>query len=801
MAKKLLLDVLVKVLGEYIELNSDNLNLNLAVWSGNIALKNLKVRRMNLCLNYSSYSYACESCLYRFRFKNSLLTVPSGLPSLCIQLKAHKTFHDLGLSILHGEIRSLEVKVPWTALLSSPVKILIDGISLQVGPLDPAELDKKDTSAQILESKIEQLNIADQLIDFSGLNNDLKDINKGKNSEPATPSPTNSKATYVQQWTSKILDNIEITLKNVHIRYEDSQTIPGSSFSAGITLNSFTLSTCDEKWQEKFVERDIKSLASIRKLTKLSNFGLYWTTKSVTLREKSFDSWSLQMRSLIYSGINHADTIHEEIQYILHPENTLLIKLIHDKQSKKSGAIFDLSVESTNFSLSFDRSQYLQLMRTVDNIQVLMKKPAPLLYRPSERPTHSSESCRAWWKYAFKMASKRSQYIRLVKKSKTFDESGHMDIRSAEEELLQRGIETLLPLRTLVIFRHAAAKELIIEHSKNEVAQGRKITSQKQVQNEPRTWLGWMKSSKTSNSSIERQLSEQGEEGDGEGDLSIESIVSSLEHKESYEDSGESTQYKLHLTTSASLNLLVNKEPVIYATAALSVQAEQTPQGLSATVYMRDLLVEDMCTPTPAIKNIIAVKDTRGAKSISHTSAALDKEVKKDMKEAALTKTSDPSFSVVYNTYNNKKSVKITALPVEITINKLCIQKLAGLFQPSPSDSACTPLYPSSPSSSSPVRNLTLDTDKNMEENNEESNFLSIKSEDDSGIKEDVKKVGSGSGDSGVIEIIFEAHAPKIIIPEDSSSDKGYFLLDTGYLAVKVSVCLNLSFIIFIVIS
>ena len=48
MAKKLLLDILVKVLGEYIELNSDNLNLNLAVWSGNIALKNLKVRRSEI---------------------------------------------------------------------------------------------------------------------------------------------------------------------------------------------------------------------------------------------------------------------------------------------------------------------------------------------------------------------------------------------------------------------------------------------------------------------------------------------------------------------------------------------------------------------------------------------------------------------------------------------------------------------------------------------------------------------------------------------------------------------------------
>ena len=43
MAKKLLLDVLVKVLGEYIELDASNLDLSLAVWSGHIALKNLKV--------------------------------------------------------------------------------------------------------------------------------------------------------------------------------------------------------------------------------------------------------------------------------------------------------------------------------------------------------------------------------------------------------------------------------------------------------------------------------------------------------------------------------------------------------------------------------------------------------------------------------------------------------------------------------------------------------------------------------------------------------------------------------------
>lgn len=57
MAKRLLLDVLVKVLGEFIELNEDNLDLSLAVWSGHIALKDLKV-----CLNHELMS---KSSLYR----------------------------------------------------------------------------------------------------------------------------------------------------------------------------------------------------------------------------------------------------------------------------------------------------------------------------------------------------------------------------------------------------------------------------------------------------------------------------------------------------------------------------------------------------------------------------------------------------------------------------------------------------------------------------------------------------------------------------------------------------------------
>lgn len=54
MAKRLLLDVLVKVLGEFIELNEDNLDLSLAVWSGHIALKDLKVFQLLKCIFLSN---------------------------------------------------------------------------------------------------------------------------------------------------------------------------------------------------------------------------------------------------------------------------------------------------------------------------------------------------------------------------------------------------------------------------------------------------------------------------------------------------------------------------------------------------------------------------------------------------------------------------------------------------------------------------------------------------------------------------------------------------------------------------
>jgi len=327
--KRILLDSLINVFGSFIELNEENFDLNLAVWSGQIALHDLK-------------------------------------------LKAHDLLRSFDLSIVHGHIRTLEVTIPWTALLNSPVKVVIDGLYLQVGPLNVAALDKEETKKRVMEAKMQKLRMVDKFIDFSAGEHgtagtddgELDDDSSGSSSSGGGGAKT-TRATLVQQLTTKIIDNLEITLKNVHIRYEDAQTIPGTPFSAGITLNSFTLATCDEKWHEKYVARDInQATSSIRKLAKLHNFGLYWMTKSDVFGDQPFGDWSRSMQEWIYTGANAGPgTRFETVQYILHPANNLVVRHTHNERSLEQVPKFDMVVESTDLPLSIDRAQYLQVRR------------------------------------------------------------------------------------------------------------------------------------------------------------------------------------------------------------------------------------------------------------------------------------------------------------------------------------------------------------------------------------------------------------------------------------------------------
>ena len=969
MAKRLLLDVLVKVLGEFIELNEDNLDLSLAVWSGHIALKDLKVFKCSCFLK-------AKSCIHIHL-------------NIYMQLKTHKLLRNFDISILHGEIKTLDITIPWTALLNSPVKVIIDGVNLQVGPLNLAALDKEETKKRVIAAKMQKLRMVDRFIDFSswGPSGDtivsepdhIEDSTMRGQASPAT-TPI-ARATYMQQWTSKIIDNIEITLRNVHLRYEDSQTIPGTPFSAGITLNSFTLATCDEKWREKFVARDInKPSSSIRKMANVSNFGFYWMTKSVILSNETFTSWSAKMQEYVYPGLSGADnSLFGEMMYILHPANNLIIRLTHNERTAENIPKFDMVVESTNLPMKIDRVQYLQLLRTMEMIGVTERKRQPHMYRPYVRP-NTPQNARAWWKYACKMIIKRGRYIKLVKLSKTISgETGLMDIRTPSEKKESQEMEVRMPLRALVIFRHAAAKELHNdcrrinlrrereEHSKiqGEIAKNVPLGNSGQ-----RTWIGWAVGleSKTAANGKKRRNSvggsgavldgvakvwggrgegageeeREGEEGDGDGDgddlkgdVSIASIISSLEEKDEVMSGDKSASlFRLSLTTSSSLEVLIAGASVASATMTLTLLADVSTWGVTATVRMGDLLIVDNVSPNPSLKNIISVKTNASTRSSfnANTESKNDSEKENELEgdndsdkgqekkkinvnisntaivsatkiasasdngaylgdvrkavgtplndvTASVKHSTNPTMCITYENLNGKTAVKLSALPLEIAVNKLCVQQLIGMFL-APASSSTPTSTPSStsttktdskkfskgfqsvPNSLSPKKRtfpkeLRRKSSQFFIEGSQsgsdeidfkfrvvddydegdgkgvvkESRRVSVVDGDEEGTVGGIKKrktresrdrkesekeekntdtdavtgvrvtegVREGVGDvnntstaqqsmqDGGFEIVFDVQAPNIIIPHDDSSDRGCLLLDSGYLAVRVS--------------
>lgn len=81
---------------------------------------------------------------------------------------------------------------------------------------------------------------------------------------------------------TKIVDNLQINLQNMHIRIENDDMIePDNSFSIGITLQEIDLYTTDENWERTYIDRTktANKGKAMNKVLKVHNFGVYYKTK------------------------------------------------------------------------------------------------------------------------------------------------------------------------------------------------------------------------------------------------------------------------------------------------------------------------------------------------------------------------------------------------------------------------------------------------------------------------------------------------------------------------------------------
>ncbi|KAJ1666119.1 Vacuolar protein sorting-associated protein 13 [Coemansia sp. RSA 1646] len=177
----------------------------------------------------------------------------------------------LPVDIKEGWLGTLTISIPWSNLKGEPVRILIDNVYILATPRFQENFDPQREEEREYKNKMRRLENDDI----------LRQQQQIKSKTAHSPDDEKKQASFTEQLITKIVDNLQVVIKNIHVRYEDSISNPDHMFAVGATLNELSAVSTDEEWRDTFLH---DSSSVIHKMLKLSQFSVYWDTDCETMQ-------------------------------------------------------------------------------------------------------------------------------------------------------------------------------------------------------------------------------------------------------------------------------------------------------------------------------------------------------------------------------------------------------------------------------------------------------------------------------------------------------------------------------------
>ncbi|KAL1297408.1 hypothetical protein AAFC00_004942 [Neodothiora populina] len=396
MLEGLVANLLNRFLGMYVR-NFDPKQLNVGIWSGDVKLKNLELRR-----------------------------------------EALDQLH-LPLNVIEGHLGQLTLSIPWSNLRGKPVHVRIEDVYVLAAPKEDQEYNAEEEDKRAHALKMEKL--------------DSVELLKERNTEGMSAEEQQKNQTFTASLVTAIVDNLQISVKNVHIRYEDSISAPGHPFAAGLTLSELSAVSTDENWKPTFIQT---ASATTHKLATLGALAVYWDTDTTLLGSGKGSQTSEEQ------GIDHDDILQKfkdmiakkddtdlsSHQYILKPV-TGRAGLEMDKTGKTDRPKVKARLLFNELGFVLDDHQYRDALMLVDLFHYFIRHQEYRRLQPVKSPKEDPKAWlhfagkavldkihdrnRRWsWDYFKERRDDRNQYIALFKKKKkeekfTPEESQDMD--------------------------------------------------------------------------------------------------------------------------------------------------------------------------------------------------------------------------------------------------------------------------------------------------------------------------------------------------------------------------------------
>lgn len=289
-----------------------------------------------------------------------------------------------------GYIGKIRLKIPVYRIRSEPCSIHIEELYLVAHPITDFTYNEE------VERKIMQdykMNLLDSLeLKFQSQYESMNEANYYQSSYSSWLSATTS-------FVTNIVENLQLKIKSVHIRYENLSNSPKAQFACGLVIKNLSIQSTDDQWNSKFVYRDPTS--DMRKLVNLDDFNIYWDNNAVLVGDLDTAEFVSKMRTLMVTSITREPP--EQLEH----HNFILTSVSAQAKMKKNCSekplrscneprlTLDLQLES--FPLSLNIIEYRQLMDLIEISSQNNRIWNHRKYRPNvsvkERPSD-------WWRYA-----------------------------------------------------------------------------------------------------------------------------------------------------------------------------------------------------------------------------------------------------------------------------------------------------------------------------------------------------------------------------------------------------------------
>ena len=629
MLEGLVAGLLNRFLGMYVK-NFDAKQLNVGIWNGDVKLRNLELRK-----------------------------------------EALDQMH-LPINVVEGHLGQLTMSIPWTNLRGKPVRINIDDVFLLAAPKQDEEYNEEEENKRAHDVKMEKLENAELL--------------KQRNPE-SSPEEQQKSQSFTESLTTAIVDNLQVAIKNIHVRYEDAISTADHPFALGLTIKELSAVSTDKDWKPSFIQ---STSGTTNKLATLGELAFYWNTDASLFgtgkgadvgaeAQKSQHGDMIQMfRNALESG--------EPQQYMLKPvSGRAAIEM--DKTGKLDKPKIRARLLFQELGFALDEEQYRDALMMVDLFHYFTRHQEYKKWQPTSSPkedpkawlrfaftaVHSKiqERNRKWtWQYMKERRDDRMRYIELFKKKKKEEKM------SADET---REIDTLERKSTyedLRFWRSLARNQLRKENV------GVKKPPAKQ------SWTQWAWGSKPTET-------EKEDENTTMTDQQRKELYDAIDwdEKKAITESVDVPRESVKLQVESSLRMgsfTLKRDPHGQSTEILSLvfdnfqaKALQRPDSLLADISLGGLRVYDGTTEGSLFPQIVSVKGGTPAAAQMHIGSPTSPDNSSKEQER---KDKDALFHLIFEQNpldeSADSSVMMKLKSIEVIYNPKFIVEVAKFFKP-----------------------------------------------------------------------------------------------------------------------